>query len=108
MVSGKLLQMGNDMVPIKPSVIDSTGLWFTPELRHFDRGSRENDHGQYDRLEYVFGPSGAAPLYSRAMLEDIAFQGEYSDEDFVIYREDADLAWRARFRAGNASTLPWP
>ena len=97
MVSGKLLQMNARLEPLDPPVIDSTGLWFTPEMRHFDRGSREKDCGQYDTPDYIFGPSGAAPLYRREMLEDLAFDGEYFDEDFVIYREDADLAWRAQW-----------
>jgi GT2 family glycosyltransferase len=96
MVSGKLLRTDSDLRPFDPPIIDSTGMWFTPELRHFDRGAEEKDEGQYDRLEYIFGPSGAAPLYRREMLEGIAFQGEYFDEDFVRYREDADLAWRAQ------------
>jgi GT2 family glycosyltransferase len=30
------------------------------------------------------------------MLEDVAVLGECFDEDFFAYREDADLAWRAR------------
>jgi GT2 family glycosyltransferase len=96
MASGKLLKMDNDLRPLTPPIIDSTGLWFTPEIRHFDRGAGEKDEGQYNLVEYIFGPSGAVPLYRREMLEDIAFQGEYFDEDFVIYREDAELAWRAQ------------
>ena len=96
MVSGKLLQMDSELIPLEPPVIDSTGLWFSPQMRHFDRGSQQPDRGQYDCVEYVWGPSGAAPLYRRDMLEDVAFQGEYFDEDFVMYREDADMAWRAQ------------
>ncbi len=96
MVSGKLLQMDSDLTPLTPATIDSTGLWFSTQLRHFDRGSLEIDRGQYNQIEYIFGPSGAAPLYQREMLEDIAYEAEYFDDDFVIYREDADLAWRAQ------------
>lgn len=96
MVSGKLLRMNKDLQPLDPPILDSTGLWFSPAIRHFDRGAGEQDRGQYDQLEYIFGPSGAAPLYRRKMLEEIAFEGEYFDEDFVIYREDAELAWRAQ------------
>ncbi len=96
MISGKLLQMDKDLNPLTPPIIDSTGLWFSLQLRHFDRGSLEIDRGQYNRIEYIFGPSGAAPLYRREMLEDIAYESEYFDDDFVIYREDADLAWRAQ------------
>lgn len=107
MVAGKLLQMDSDLKPCTPPRLDSVGLWFTPELRHFDRGSQERDVGQYDSLEYVFGPSGAAPLYRREMMEDVAFQGEYFDEDFVIYREDADLAWRAQWLGWKAIYTPF-
>lgn len=40
----------------------------------------------------VFGPSAAAALYRRTMLEEIGL----FDEDFFAYYEDVDLAWRAR------------
>ena len=56
--------------------------------------------------EYIFGPSGAAPLYRRAMLDDISFEGEFFDEDFVMYREDADLAWRAQWRGWKGVYTP--
>jgi GT2 family glycosyltransferase len=107
MVSGKLLQMDRDLRPVSPPTIDSTGMWFSPETRHFDRGWGEPDGGQYDRMEYVFGPSGAAALYRRAMLQDVAFEGEYLDEDFVIYREDADLAWRAQWLGWKGLYTPY-
>jgi hypothetical protein len=32
------------------------------------------------------------------MLEDVRLLGEFFDEDFFAYREDADLAWRAQLR----------
>ena len=46
--------------------LDSTGIYFTRNQRHFDRGAGERDTGQYNFKEYVFGASGAAALY-RAM-----------------------------------------
>jgi GT2 family glycosyltransferase len=95
-VCGKLLGMAEDLtIPTKP-VLDSTGIVFTPNLRHFDRGSQLPDTGQYDKAEYVFGATGAACLYRRKMMDDIAVNGEYFDNDFFAYREDADLAWRAQ------------
>lgn len=77
-------------------LLDSTGMYITPVQRHFDRGSGEVDRGQYDRRQAVFGITGAAVVYRRAMLEEVRFEDEYLDEDFFAYREDADLAWRAR------------
>ena len=81
--------------PARP-VFDSTGIYMTPNLRHLDRGSRIPDKGQYDRSEYVFGGTGAACLYRRAMIDDISIRNEFFDADFFAYREDADVAWRAQ------------
>jgi GT2 family glycosyltransferase len=81
-----------------PPVLDSTGIYWTTNQRHFDRGGGEPDRGWYNRAEYVFGVTGAAAFYRRACLEDVAFRGEIWDEDFFLYREDADLAWRAAWR----------
>ena len=95
-VCGKLLGMNPDLtIPAEP-VFDSTGIIFTPNLRHLDRGSQIPDRGQYDKPEYVFGATGAACLYRHKMLDDIALDCEYFDNDFFAYREDADLAWRAQ------------
>jgi len=87
-------------------LLDSTGMYFTPSLRHFDRGSNEPDVGLYERLEYVFGITGAALLARRRCLEDIRCFGEYFDEDFFAYREDADLAWRARLMGWESLYVP--
>jgi GT2 family glycosyltransferase len=95
-VCGKLLTMsaGFDF-PEKP-VVDSTGIYFTPTLRHLDRGSLEYDNGHYRQYEYVFGATAAAALYRREMIEDISLDGEFFDSDFFVYREDADVAWRSQ------------
>lgn len=96
-VCGKLLRLqaqGADLC--RTEIVDSTGLYFASNLRHFDRGSEEPDRGQYGQPEYVFGATGAAALYRRAMVEDVAVDGEFFDEEFFAYREDADLAWRAQ------------
>ncbi len=95
-VCGKLLGMPTDLSIPKQAIFDSTGIFFTPNLRHLDRGSQVADRGQYENCEYVFGATGAACLYRRTMLDDISVNGEFFDEDFFAYREDADLAWRAQ------------
>jgi GT2 family glycosyltransferase len=43
----------------------------------------------------VFGPTGAAGLYAKKMLDQIGLL----DEDYFIYYDDADIAWRGQ-RAG--------
>lgn len=95
-VCGKLLSIGPGFQPLAERRIDSTGLFFTPEMRHFDRGSRELDNGAYDRGEYVFGACAAAALYRRQMIDDVSTGGDFFDPDFFAYREDADVAWRAQ------------
>lgn len=95
-VCGKLLAMDADLRIPEPPVLDSTGIYFTPTMRHFDRGSKEVDTGKYECCEYVFGATGAAALYRRAMIDDISLDGDFFDEDFFAYREDADVAWRAQ------------
>jgi len=78
--------------------LDSTGLFLDRRRRPYDRGQMQVDDGQYDLALDVFGACGAAALYRRAMLEDISVRGEFFDEDFFAYGEDADLSWRARLR----------
>ena len=65
-------------------------------LRHLDRGSQEVDNGHYLNFEYVFGATAAAALYRRQMIDDISIDNEFFDPDFFVYREDADVAWRAQ------------
>ena len=95
-VCGKLLSIGAGFQPLPERRIDSTGIFFTPTMRHFDRGWHEPDRGRYDQLEYVFGACAAAALYRRTMIEDVSIGGSFFDPDFFAYREDADVAWRAQ------------
>ncbi|MEP7353752.1 MAG: glycosyltransferase family 2 protein [Acidobacteriota bacterium] len=95
-VCGKLLSILATFDLPDKQLVDSTGIFFTPMLRHLDRGSQEVDKGHYLNFEYVFGATAAAALYRRQMIEDIAIDGEFFDEDFFVYREDADVAWRAQ------------
>lgn len=90
----------------RSNIIDSTGIYFLRNLRHLDRGSDEIDRGQYERREYVIGATGAAALYHRAMVEDISVGGEFFDEDFFAYREDADVAWRAQIMGWSCLYVP--
>jgi GT2 family glycosyltransferase len=87
-------------------ILDSTGILMLPSQRHLDRGADREDAGQYARAEPVFGASGAAAMYRRAMLEDTRVAGEYFDEDFFAYREDADLAWRAQLLGWRCLYVP--
>ena len=76
---------------------DHTRLHTTGDEVHVNgipdsRGVWEVDEGQYDDQVYVFGASGVAPAYRRAMLDEIGL----FDADFGSYCEDVDLSWRAQ------------
>ena len=77
--------------------INSTGICISRSGAAWDRGIFEADTGQYEDKTEVFGPCAGAALYRRTMLDEIGL----FDEDFFLFMEDVDLAFRAR-RAG------WP
>ena len=115
-VSGRLLRfrsedpmgLSTDLAEreLPDDVIDSTGMVGHRNRRVTDRGSGHVAGGRYGEPGYVFGPSGAAALYRRDMLEDVAFDGEIYDESFVSYREDVDLAWRAQLLGWRCQYVP--
>jgi len=85
--TGKLMRAkGFDIEPTNE--IDSMGIRMTRTGRHFDI--------QVPTAREIFGVSGAAAMFRRSFLRDVAIDGEIFDEDFFAYREDADLAWRGQ------------
>jgi GT2 family glycosyltransferase len=103
---GKLLRLGEGGKRLDPPVIDSTGIVFERSFRHLDRGAGERDAGQWEVEGPVFGASGAAALYRREMIDDVSIEGEFFDELFFAYREDADVAWRAQILGWDARYVP--
>jgi len=96
-VCGKLLSIRPDFSLFEEPRLDSTGIYFTPALRHLDRGWREPDNdNRYVQPEFVFGACAAAALFRRELIEDISLEDGFFDPDFFAYREDADVAWRAQ------------
>ncbi len=71
------------------SGVDSKGIRMTRTGRHFDIEEGEERE--------VFGVSGAAAMYRMAFIRDVTLSdGQFLDEDFFAYREDADVAWRGQ------------
>ncbi len=138
-IGGKLLKIRfGDMdiqEKIKTRILDSAGLKILKNRRVVNRGEGEEDRGQYDKEEEIFGLSGCCVLYRRLALEDIVTRinanqdmdkhryikenqcvkdrpelpfakGEYFDEDFFAYKEDIDLAWRLRLAGWKNFYLP--
>jgi len=91
-VAGRLVRPGS------PPTLDACGMRLVRSWRHLDRGSGEPEHGQFGAPERVFGATGAASLWARAALDDVAIAGEPLDERFHSYREDAELCFRLRER----------
>jgi GT2 family glycosyltransferase len=96
--AGKLLQA--------PGIIDTTGLFINRCRQQYLRGHGELDLGQYDQPNEIFGVDGAAPLYRMAMLQAASWQSEVFDESFFAYKEDVDLAWRARLLGWSSCYTP--
>ena len=90
-LSGKVLRFDR-------RTIDTTGQFLRSSRRIYERGYGEVDAGQYDQPGEVFSVCGGIALYRRAMLSDVAIEGECFDEDFFAFYEDADLGWRAHQR----------
>lgn len=67
-----------------------------------NRGVWEQDVGQYEEEERVFGACGAAAAYRREMLAEIGFL----DDDFYFSCEDVDLAWRANLAGWETIYVP--
>lgn len=102
-VTGRLLRFAGEGKPSGAGgsperILDACGMRLVPTWRHLDRGSGRLDRGQYARAERVFGATGAASLFSRRALEDVAVAGEVFDPRFHSFREDAELAFRLHER----------
>ena len=110
LASPKLYRADGNLVPVAPETFDAAGMYFTTDIRHFDRGSQEIDRGQFEIPQYVFGATGAAMLLKRSFVLDAQYQSnsglELFDDSFFVYREDADLSWRAQALGWNCLYEP--
>jgi GT2 family glycosyltransferase len=94
-VTGRLVRPAVDG---NPPLLDACGMILTRNWRHLDRGSGEVDRGQWSTADRVFGATGAASLFRRVALADVAVEGEIFDSRFHSFREDAELCFRLRER----------
>lgn len=102
----KLLRAEGPKLAPEP-IVDAAGMLVTASGRHLDRGAGSPDDGSFDRPAWVFGGTGAATLYRREALADVAYpRGEVFAESFFAYREDAELAWRLQLRGWRCLYAP--
>jgi len=96
MVASKILYMQ------PPHVVDSAGLEVSRAGLAQNRYNGMHENSVETEPYEVFGPSAAAALYRRAMLDEIGL----FDESFFAYHEDTDLAWRARLMGWRCLYVP--
>jgi GT2 family glycosyltransferase len=82
--------------------INSTGICLSRSGAAWDRGMFEEDTGQYNAREEIFGPCAGAALYRKKMLDEIGL----FDEDFFLYMEDVDLAVRGQLAGWKCIFVP--
>ncbi len=105
-ITGRLIR-ATDASLTPSTVLDAAGMVVTSSGRHFDRGAGEPDDGRYSNPAWVFGGTGAATLYRRRALADVAYpDGQILAETFFAYREDAELAWRLQWRGWRCLYAP--
>lgn len=95
-----------EQVGAPPHAIDSVGLYLRRNRRQglLLDGAPASDAPS--ETHPIFGPDGAAAFYRRAMLDDIAIDGEIFDEDFFIHKEDVDICWRAQLAGWQSVYVP--
>jgi GT2 family glycosyltransferase len=82
--------------------INSAGICLSRSGAAWDRGMFEPDCGQYDHQQEIFGACAGAALYRKEMLDEIGL----FDEDFFLYMEDVDLAFRAKLAGWKCIYIP--
>lgn len=85
----------------RTELLDTTGLEMRRDRRFVSRAQGEIDGPSHQAPGPVWGADGPAPVYRLAALLDAREPRstggwEVLDEDFFMYKEDIDLAWRLR------------
>jgi len=87
-VAGRLVRPGGEL-------LDSCGQTLTPLLlRVRDRGYGRPAAGAFLVADRVLAACGAAAVFRRRALEEVAVEGRVFPEEFFAFWEDVDLGWR--------------
>jgi len=69
---------------------DDAGSLFSPTGFLIERSDSGTDHGQFDKVDYIFSAKSAASIFLKSAIKEAGF----FDEDFYMYLEETDLSWR--------------
>ncbi|MCF2945881.1 glycosyltransferase family 2 protein [Paenibacillus tarimensis] len=89
----------------RPDLMDSAGIAIARDHNAVELAAGEPASNWSESRE-VFGVSGAAAVYRMAMIGDISYKDQFFDEDYFAYKEDVDVAWRARHLGWQAWYIP--
>ena len=92
----------------KTNRIDTFGIMADKKHHFYERGSGEEDHGQYDdTLGHFFGISGAAFLIRTSVIPKLhGSEWQLFDDRMWMYKEDIDLSYRLRWLGEKIKIFP--
>ncbi len=82
--------------------IHSAGDFYGLDGMPGSRGVWQRDDGRYSRPELVFGACAGAAAYRRSMLDEVGL----FEDDFFMYCEDVDLAFRCQLAGYRCIFVP--
>lgn len=74
-------------------LIDGVGISINEVGQARSLGWKEQDKGQFEKEQYIFGATGGASLFRRSDFTKVGML----DENFFMYSEEVDFAFRAQF-----------
>lgn len=95
-VNSKLLNFYNK------EIIDGVGIRINEVGQARSIGWQEEDRGQYNKEEYIFGATGGASLFRRVGFMKL---GGF-DENYFMYSEEVDFAFRAQLQGYKSVYCP--
>ena len=99
-VQGKLYRKDGE------HIIDSAGIMQTLSFNGKERGSNEQDTGQYEEPADLLAVTGGCGLYRIEALKNVAQNNQIFDEQFFAYKEDVDLGWRLHNAGWEVKYIP--